>query len=528
MKIVLTGFMGTGKTSVGRELGRVLGYRFVDTDALIEEQEGLPVSLIFKEKGEEHFRARERTVIEEVSRMRNAVIATGGGVIKDPVNMANLSTGGIIVWLKADPGIILRRVMTEGGKRPLLDVEEPLNVINRLLDERTPLYKRADIAVETSYITPAETAQEITERLGLDGEGVTVDLGERSYDIRIGSRMLSTLGLRLKEFRPSAVAIVTNRTVFPLYREALLGSLRQQGFVPKIIELPDGEEYKDLLWSYYIHGELLKARFDRDALMVAFGGGVVGDITGFVASTYMRGIRYVQVPTTLLSQVDSSVGGKTGVNHPLGKNMIGSFYQPSLVIVDVDTLKTLPGREFSAGMAEIIKYGVIADRELYDYLRAAREDILSFGDALIHVIRRSCEIKAGVVSRDEKESGLRAVLNFGHTIGHAIETVTGYQTFLHGEAVAMGMCAAAEMAVRMGIFEQRDAARIKEVVRLYRLPADIPDSLNAGEMIAAMEIDKKARAGKIRFVLPESIGSVRIEDGIDRGLIEEVIAACRA
>lgn len=506
----------------------MLGYRFIDTDTLIEEREGMPVSLIFKNRGEDHFRACEGAVVSEVSRIRNAVIATGGGVIKDPENVKNLSTGGVIIWLKAEPEVILKRVMTEGGKRPLLDVEEPLSVINRLLRERIPLYEQADSAVDTSYITPAETAQEIIERLGIEGEGVTVELGERSYDILIGSRMLSRLGIRVKEFRPSAVALVTNSTVFPLYGDILLSTLREQGIEPKIIELPDGEEYKDILWTYYIHGELLKGRFDRGALLVAFGGGVVGDITGFAASTYMRGIRCVQVPTTLLAQVDSSVGGKTGVNHPLGKNMIGSFHQPSLVVIDVNTLKTLPGREFSAGMAEVIKYGVIADRELFEYLKAAREEILSFGDALIHVIKRCCEIKAEVVSGDERESGRRAILNFGHTVGHAIETVTGYQKYLHGEAVAIGMCAAAEMAVRMGIFGQREAVLIKELVGLYGLPSDIPHAIKPGELIAAMEIDKKAAAGKIRFVLPEAIGTVRLEEIADRGLIKDIIEACTA
>lgn len=523
MKIVLTGFMGTGKTSVGRELSRKLGYPFVDTDVLIEEREGKPVSLIFKEKGEDYFRALEQDTVHEVSKMHNVVIATGGGVIKNRKNVQALGRRGIIVWLKADPGIILKRVMTEGGTRPLLDVEEPLTEINKLLNERLPLYNQADTAVDTNYITPEETAQEIIEKLVLDGKNVTVDLEERSYNILIGSRMLHKMGLRIKEFRPSRVAIISNKTIFPMYRDIILSSLREHDIVPEIILLPDGEEYKDLLWTYYIHGELLKARFDRHSLLVAFGGGVVGDITGFVAATYMRGIRYIQVPTTLLSQVDSSVGGKTGINHPLGKNMIGCFYQPSLVFIDIDTLKTLPGREFYAGMAEIIKYGIIADRRLFNLLRTAREGIMSLGDEIIDVVKRSCEIKADVVSRDEKETGLRAILNFGHTIGHAIETVTGYKKLLHGEAVAMGMCAAAELALRMNIFQQSDSGLIKEMVNMYNLPADIPGDLDVREMMNAMEIDKKAKAGKIRFILPEAIGKVRIEDDVDREVIRKVL-----
>ena len=527
MKIVLTGFMGTGKTSVGKELGRKLGYRFIDTDELIEEREGKPVSLIFKEKGEDYFRKVEQAAVKEVSQISNVVIATGGGVIKSRKNLENLGRRGIIIWLKADPGIILKRVMTEGGKRPLLDVEEPINEINNMLTERLPLYQQADTAVDTNYITPQETAQEIMEKLGLDGQCVTVDLKERSYDIVIGSRLLQRLGLRLKEFRPSRVAVISNKTIFPLYRDTLLESLREYNIVPEIFLIPDGEEYKDFLWTYYLHGELLKAKFDRNSLLIALGGGVIGDITGFIASTYMRGIRYIQVPTTLLAQVDSSVGGKTGVNHPLGKNMIGSFYQPSLVVIDIDTLKTLPRREFHAGMAEVIKYGVIADKEFFDFLKTDREAITSLGESIINVIKRSCEIKAGVVSEDEKEAGLRAILNFGHTIGHAIETVTGYRRFIHGEAVSMGMCAAAELAVRMKIFQRDDAEKIKELVEMYNLPADIPDDLNVADMINAMEIDKKIQAGKLRFILPESIGKVRIEEDVDRELIKEAIEAQR-
>lgn len=524
MKIVLTGFMGTGKTSVGRELGRKLGYGFIDTDVLIEEREGRPISLIFKESGEEYFRNLEQATVEEVSKRNNVVIATGGGVIKNRENVKNLGRGGIMVWLKADAEMILRRVMTEGGKRPLLDVDEPLEEINKLLKERMPLYEQADTSVDTNYITPEETAHEIIERLGLDAQIVNVDLKERSYDIVIGSRLINDIGLRLKEFRPSKVAVISNETVFPLYRDTVLRSFSEYNIVPEIILLPDGEEYKDFQQAHHIHGELLKARFDRSSLLIALGGGVVGDITGFVASTYMRGIRFIQVPTTLLAQVDSSVGGKTGVNHPLGKNMIGTFYQPSLVIIDIDTLRTLPKKEFYAGMAEVIKYGVIADRAFFDYIRDNRDNILALGESIIHVIKRSCEIKADVVSKDEREAGLRAILNFGHTVGHAVETVTGYTKFLHGEAVAMGMCAAAALAVKMGMFEQAGAELIRELVAMYSLPVDMPGGLNAADMISAMEIDKKAEGGRLRFVLPEAIGKVRIEDDVDRDLIRQTLA----
>lgn len=523
MKIVLTGFMGTGKTSVGRELGAKLGYEFIDTDVLIEDREGMPISMIFKKKGEDYFRQVEQAIVAEIAQKRNAVIATGGGVIKNRRNVKSLRRRGILVWLKADPEIILKRVMAEGGTRPLLDVKEPLQEINKLLDERLKLYRQADTSVDTDYKTPDEAAEEIIEELGLNTEVVSVDLGERSYNILIGRKILQRLGLRLREFRPSKVAIISNKTVFPLYRDTVLKSLRAVDINAEIILIPDGEEYKDLLWTYYIHGRLLKARFDRSSMLIALGGGVVGDITGFVAATYMRGIRFIQVPTTLLAQVDSSVGGKTGVNHPLGKNMIGSFYQPSLVCIDVETLKTLPEREFYSGMAEVIKYGVIEDREFFDYLKANRAGIVSLGDGILHIVKRSCKIKADIVSKDERESGLRAILNYGHTIGHSVETVTGYKEYLHGEAIGIGMCAAADLAVKMGIFMQGEAEEIKEMVEMYKLPGAVPDNLNTEEMISAMEVDKKARAGKLQFILPESIGAVRIENDVDRELIKDII-----
>jgi 3-dehydroquinate synthase len=525
MKIVLTGFMGTGKTSVGKELSKRLGYPYIDTDNLIEEQEGMPISLIFKKKGEEYFRKIERAVVSEVSKRDEVVIATGGGVIKNRENVANLRRGGVIIWLKTEPEIILKRVALEGGKRPLLDVEEPLSEIKRLLSERERLYMQSDIYIDTSYITPGEAAEEIIERLGLDCERVKVELKERSYEILIGSKILKRLGLRLIGFRPSNVGIISNKTVFPIYKDLLLNSINECGLRHEVFLIPDGEEYKDLLWVSYLYGELLKARFDRESLLIAFGGGVIGDITGFVASTYMRGIRYVQVPTTLLAQVDSSVGGKTGVNHPLGKNMIGTFYQPCLVMIDIDTLKTLPQREFLAGIAEIIKYGVIADRGLFDSLEREKDNILSMGDSLVHAIKRSCEIKANIVSRDEREAGLRSILNFGHTIGHAIETVTHYRRFLHGEAIAMGMCAASDLAVKLGLFQRQEAERLKNLIKMYNLPTKIPEEINVSDIINAMEIDKKVRAGQLRFILPQSIGSVRIEENIDRGIIKEILTS---
>ena len=522
MKLVLTGFMGSGKTSVGQELSRRLGYPLLDTDLLIEEREKMLISLIFKKKGEDYFRSVERLVVEDVSKQDRTIIATGGGIVKDKRNVENLSQRGIIVWLKTDPEVILRRTMSEGGKRPLLDVKDPLIEINRLLAEREPLYEQADIVIDTSFITPKEAAQEIIEMLALESE-VTVSLKERSYSILIGRKTLNKLGIRVKEFRPSKVAIITNPTVWALYGDACARSLKEHSIEPLVIAVPDGEEYKELLWVSNIYSELLKARFDRGSILIALGGGVIGDMAGFVAATYMRGIRYIQVPTTLLAQVDSSVGGKTGVNHPLGKNMIGAFYQPSLVLIDVETLKTLPQREFRAGIAEIIKYGVIADREFVEYIEKNRANIIALDDDLMHVIKRSCEIKASVVEKDEREAGLRAILNYGHTIGHAIETTTGYTRFLHGEAVAIGMCLASDLAVKIGLLQRKEAQRIKTLVRSYGLPTTIPDDIDVSSILDSMEIDKKVKSGQMRFILPVAIGEVEIREVIDRRLITEIL-----
>ncbi|MBI4843500.1 MAG: 3-dehydroquinate synthase [Nitrospirae bacterium] len=517
--------MGTGKTSVGRELSLKLGYDFVDSDLLIENREGMPISLIFKNKGEDYFRQIESEAVEEISGRDNIVIATGGGVIKNNRNLQNLRRRGLIFCLTAGPEVILRRVMLEGGKRPLLDVKEPLEEIKKLLSEREEFYRKSDAFIQTDFITPAEAADNIISSLGLDSERVAVGLGERSYEIIIGSGLLSKAGMRLREFRPSKVFIVSNETIFPIFGKTILESLNKEGISPEIFIMPDGEEHKKLEWAERIYGRLLESGFDRGSMIIALGGGVVGDLAGFVAATYMRGIKYIQVPTTLLSQVDSSVGGKTGVNHPLGKNMIGAFHQPSLVIMDTDTLTSLPVREFRAGMAEVIKYGIMYDSELFNYIDEKREDIFSLGASLIPVIKRSCEIKADVVSQDERESGLRAILNFGHTVGHAIETATGYTRYLHGEAVAIGMRYASDLAVKLGIFDEDSAVKVKELIRSCGLPADIPSDIGISDVINAMSVDKKAIAGNIRFVLPEKIGSVRIVDGIERRVIKEVMEA---
>ncbi|PKL51701.1 MAG: 3-dehydroquinate synthase [Nitrospira bacterium HGW-Nitrospira-1] len=343
-------------------------------------------------------------------------------------------------------------------------------------------------------------------------EKIRVELGERSYNIIIGNGMLKDIGKTLERFEFSKkAALISNPTVYNLYGKTVSESLKDSGYDLTEALIPDGEEYKSLAFTEKIYEALLKAKIDRKSALIALGGGVIGDITGFAASTYMRGIDFIQAPTTLLAQVDSSVGGKTGVNHPLGKNMIGAFWQPRLVWIDTATLETLPRREFLSGLGEVIKYGVIWDNDFFSYLETNRDKLLRLDiAALTYIIRRSCEIKAEVVSKDERESGLRAILNYGHTIGHAIETVTGYRKYLHGEAVAIGMYMEAKLSQQIGLIDNKEVLRIKALIASYGLPSEMPGEIKANDLIEVMRIDKKTIGGKMHFVLPEKAGSVRI------------------
>lgn len=351
---------------------------------------------------------------------------------------------------------------------------------------------------------------------------VKVKLGDRSYRIVIDAGMLGGIGQALKGFGFSrTMALVSNPTVHRLYGAKVTRSLRLAGFAPTTILIPDGEKYKNLGSMELIYKELLTARLDRRSVLLALGGGVIGDITGFAASTYMRGIDFIQVPTTLLAQVDSSVGGKTGVNHALGKNMIGAFWQPRLVWVDLDTLASLPRRELLAGLAEVIKYGVIWDEGLFRFLERNRDRILGLDRAaLAHIIGRSCRIKAEVVSRDERESGLRAILNFGHTIGHAVETVTGYRRYLHGEAVAIGMYQEALLGRGLGLIGEAETERIRRLIESYGLPAAMPKGITYRPVFDAMQLDKKTVAGSLRIILPTTIGKVKIVKDVGREAIQ--------
>ena len=360
---------------------------------------------------------------------------------------------------------------------------------------------------------------------------VHIDLGERSYPIVIGTDLLGNPATYAALPKAAAALIVTNTTVAPLYAEALRSALAPKYSFVHTVVLPDGEEHKNWQTLNLIFDALLGHGCDRKTVLFALGGGVIGDMTGFAAASYMRGVPFVQVPTTLLAQVDSSVGGNTAINHPLGKNMIGAFYQPQLVVCDLATLDTLEPRQLSAGLGEIIKYGPIADMAFMDWLDAHMDALLARDrPALAHAVRRSCEIKAWVVGQDEREAGLRAILNFGHTFGHAIEAGMGYGAWLHGEGVGAGMVMAAELSRRLGLVDAAFAQRLRSLVQRAGLPlrgAQLDAGDNAGRYLELMRVDKKSEAGEIRFVLIDGPGQATVRAAPD-ALVREVIDACCA
>jgi len=353
---------------------------------------------------------------------------------------------------------------------------------------------------------------------------LNVKLEERSYPIYIGKNILSNSELLCKHISGNKIMLVSNDVVSPLYLEKIVDTLSAGGKQVDVTVLPDGESYKNLTTLNLVFDQLLANKHGRDTSIVALGGGVVGDMAGFAASCYQRGVEFIQIPTTLLSQVDSSVGGKTAVNHPLGKNMIGAFYQPNAVYIDIDCLKTLPAKEFAAGMAEVIKYGIIWDNEFYQWLKSNHDEIKTLNaDVLISMIETCCAIKADVVAQDEHEHGVRALLNLGHTFGHAIESEQGYGAWLHGEAVAAGTVIAARTAQLLGRINSEEFEDIKSIFTMFDLPITKPQSMPFEAFMEHMAIDKKVLAGQLRFILPIGIGHAEVISGIKDDMLKRAI-----
>ncbi|NHZ88237.1 3-dehydroquinate synthase [Massilia sp. CCM 8733] len=547
--------MGAGKTTIGRILARKLGKRFVDSDHEIEARTGATIPWIFEIEGEASFRRREAEVIRDLTAQDGLVLATGGGAVLDPASRAYLKQRGRVVYLRASVNSIMLRT-THDKSRPLLQTADPRKKLEELTAQREPLYREiADLVIDTGRPNVQSMVQTILTQLSALGPAaartargsnmppsqasqaspvpntepsrifLNVDLGERSYPITIGAGLLSDPALLERHIAGRKVAIVTNTTVAPLYLERVAAPLRASGRDVLEIVLPDGEQFKSWDSLMTIFDALLEHKCDRKTTMVALGGGVIGDLTGYAAASYMRGVPFVQMPTTLLSQVDSSVGGKTGINHPLGKNMIGAFYQPRAVLADTASLDTLAPRELSAGLAEVIKHGAIIDAAFFDWIEANIGKLMARDPAaLAHAISRSCEIKADVVRQDEREGGLRAILNFGHTFGHAIEAGMGYGAWLHGEAVGCGMVMAADLSHRLGLVDAATVARMRALVAAAGLPTVAPD-LGTERWLELMEVDKKNEGGAIKFILMKPLGSPSITSAPREQLLA-TLAAC--
>ncbi len=553
--IFLVGLMGSGKTTVGRLLAKRLGLKFVDSDHEIEARTGATISWIFEIEGEESFRRREVETIRELTGQNGIVLATGGGAVVHPDNRKHLKSRGTVIYLRASVNNILQRTMHDKS-RPLLQTENRRKKLEELAKQREPLYREvADIIVDTGRPNVHAMVQSILAQLAsfqkrntaerqkkrtvnqrrkdnsvMDSKNthLKVELGERSYPIEIGTGLLKDVQLLSRTVTGGRIAIITNTIVAPLYLESLTRSLNEAGKQVISLVLPDGEQEKNWENLMKIFDFLMEHKCDRKTTLVALGGGVIGDMTGYAAASFMRGVPFVQVPTTLLAEVDSSVGGKTGINHPLGKNMIGAFYQPEAVIADTTTLNTLPDKELVAGLAEVIKYGAITDAGFFGWLEKNVGKLLKReSEALAYAIRRSCEIKADIVRQDEREStGLRAILNFGHTFGHAIEAGLGYGKWLHGEAVGCGMVMAADLSFRMGWLDSGFRNRICMLVRKAGLPVVAPP-LGTERWIELMQVDKKNVGGEIQFVLLKTLGEAVVTK-VPEDMLLATLTACTA
>jgi shikimate kinase/3-dehydroquinate synthase len=552
--LVLVGMMGSGKTAIGRRLAHRLGLTFVDSDHEIEAAHRLTVTEIFAHHGEAYFRDGERRVLARLIGEGERVIATGGGSFIQAPTRGLIRDRAVSIWLKADFEILMRRVRKR-PTRPLLHGPDPEGVMRRLIEERYPIYAEADLAISSRDAPHEVIIEEILVALeaflARQGDfspemtahalppastGVHVALGDRSYDILIGPALIAHAGERIARLAPGAGAfIVTDSNVAPLWLAPLQASLDAANVRHGQIVLPAGETTKDYAHYEQLCEAALAAKMERGDFLIALGGGVIGDLTGFVAASLRRGMGFVQVPTTLLSQVDSSVGGKTGINSRQGKNLIGAFHQPALVLADTDSLATLSPREFAAGYAEVVKYGLIDRPDFFAWLEKHWQALFAHGPELSHAIAVSCEAKAAVVARDETEQGDRAILNLGHTFGHALEKLVAYDSarLVHGEGVAIGMACAFRYSVRAGLCPATAAERVESHLRAVGLPTRIRDiagwNATAGEVVEAMSQDKKVKRGALTFILARDIGASFIARNVEpeavRAFLEDELRA---
>jgi len=547
--IFLTGLSGSGKSTVGRILAERLGKPLFDIDTLIEKECGTRIPAIFAHHGEDYFRTCESRILAKIAQTENAaVIATGGGIVTRPKNLALMRQQGTCVYLSVEPATALERLnlqrtssAAEAGSnespeiRPLLAGPNPLKALQDLLRERLKRYEDAHYTCSTEGKSAERVAQEIIAMLIGAGEIAAeppivrrINVGE-GYNAVVDWGGLGRLGQNLKMLGvPPRVFIITDSNVHALYASMLAGTLLYFGFDPQFYTIPAGEASKSQSQLATIYDWLIEQRAERREAIVALGGGVVGDLVGFAAATYLRGVPLVQVPTSLLAQVDSAIGGKTGVNHPRGKNLVGAFYHPKLVLVDPATLLTLPTRERTEGWAEVVKYGIILDTTLFAQLEEYADTLRDFSHPpaalLCQIVARCIALKAAIVEEDEREQGRRAILNYGHSVAHALENVAGYGELLHGEAVSLGMVVAATIAKRAGMFPKTALERQNRLLQALGLPTSYAGHAQAQDILAALQLDKKVANKQVQWVMPKDLGNIVVTPMPD-ALVQNVITA---
>lgn len=523
--LTITGFMGTGKSTVGSILAERLGRRFVDMDERLEAELGKTIAEVFADEGEEVFRQAEARLCQQLASETGLVIATGGGALVNDQNRQALAESGPIVCLTAGIDTVLERVEAFED-RPLLpgDREEKRQNIERLLLSRREAYARIPLHVPTDGIEAAAVADRVFDTLAGNDEiadmtRITVPTPEGHYHICLGAGILAHSGRLLanRDLAKGQAAIVSNDDIAAHYAETLSESLKQEGYAPVLCTVPEGEAHKTLATVQGLYDQFVAAGLDRRSPIIGLGGGVIGDMAGFAAATYLRGAPFVQVPTSLLAMVDASVGGKTGVDLPQGKNLVGAFKQPAVVIIDPDVLAELPAAEFRAGLAEIVKHGILGAPELFRQLEKEGPTNLT------QMIADAVRVKVDVVIEDPFERGRRATLNLGHTFGHAIEQVSGYR-LRHGEAVAVGTVAAARMAVALDRCDNSIAERIENCLERLGLPTSA-SGLDLDEVYAMMFQDKKRQGKMLRLIIPQDIGDVVIIDDPGADYVRAALAS---